>query len=87
MNNQYYYNYQEETSYQVCAENAEERMLSSLRQKPNGIPDLDLQLSHSGNEQFRKVCVCLIFKFAYLFWIYVFFGFESKGFQSKNTHV
>jgi primosomal replication protein N len=30
-------------------------MFSSNRQKPSGIPDLDLQLSHSGNEQFRKV--------------------------------
>ncbi|CAB4001422.1 calcyphosin-2 isoform X1 [Paramuricea clavata] len=49
-----YYNHNEETSYQVCAENAEERLMSSQRQKPKGIPDLDLQLSHSGNEQFRK---------------------------------
>lgn len=50
-----YYNHNEETSYQVCTENAEERLMSSQRQKPKGIPDLDLQLSHSGNEQFRKV--------------------------------
>mgnify|MGYP002804121021 FL=1 len=38
----------------MCSEDAAERMFSSNRQKPSGIPDLDLQLSHSGNEQFRK---------------------------------
>lgn len=35
-----------------------DRLLSSQRRKPNSIPDLDLQLSHSGNEQFKKVFDC-----------------------------
>lgn len=59
VNNQYYNHNEEETDYQVCMENVDERF-SSHRQKPNGIPDLDLQLSHSGNEQFRKVMVWAI---------------------------
>lgn len=39
--------------------------MSSQRQKPKGIPDLDLQLSHSGNEQFRKVSLLSLMKILY----------------------
>lgn len=56
VNNQYYDHQKnnEEKHYQICNEEPGERLFSAQRKKPNGIPDLDLQLSHSGNEQFRK---------------------------------
>ncbi|XP_046845226.1 calcyphosin-2-like [Xenia sp. Carnegie-2017] len=54
INNRCHNNDKDTTSFQVCSDNAMDRLLSSQRRKPNSIPDLDLQLSHSGNEQFKK---------------------------------